>query len=131
MKKKINVVGAVLTNNKKEILCALRGPQMSMSNYWEFPGGKIEANEQPEEALAREIKEELQCEIQVGEKIKAVDYDYEKVSVHLITYWATIANGTPMKSEHAELRWVPKAALEKLEWAPADIPTVKKLLGKI
>lgn len=68
MKKKVSVVGAVIFNEQNEILCALRSPTMLLPNYWEFPGGKIDEGEAPEEALLREIKEELGCFITVGEK---------------------------------------------------------------
>ncbi|AJG91310.1 NUDIX domain protein (plasmid) [Bacillus cereus] len=71
MKKKVSVVGAVMFNEKNEVLCALRSHTMSLPNYWEFPGGKINGGEMPQEALVREIKEELGCLITVGEEIKS------------------------------------------------------------
>lgn len=70
MKKTVRVVGAVIMNEKDEVLCALRSPDMLLPNLWEFPGGKIEEGEAPEETLVREIKEELGCTIQVQEKSK-------------------------------------------------------------
>ncbi|OMP66490.1 (deoxy)nucleoside triphosphate pyrophosphohydrolase [Domibacillus epiphyticus] len=128
MKKSVRVVGAVIENEERHILCALRSPNMTLPNLWEFPGGKIEQNETPEQSLKREIAEELSCIVEVGEKIKEVVHEYEAIIVNLLTYKCCITEGTPTAEEHAELRWVPLAELNKLEWAPADIPTIDKLL---
>ncbi|OJD60942.1 (deoxy)nucleoside triphosphate pyrophosphohydrolase [Bacillus sp. NH11B] len=127
MKRKVSVVGAVIFNEKNEVLCALRSLAMSLPNYWEFPGGKINEGEMPQEALVREIKEELGCLINVGDKIEEVDYEYENIIVHLVTYKANIKSGIPKALEHAELKWVQSEKLLELKWAPADIPTVKLL----
>ncbi|ENQ3113173.1 (deoxy)nucleoside triphosphate pyrophosphohydrolase [Bacillus cereus] len=124
MKKTVSVVGAVICNEKNEILCALRSPTMSLPNYWEFPGGKINEGEMPQEALIREIKEELGCFISVGEKIEEVDHEYENIIVHLATYKAYIESGIPKALEHEEIKWVQVENLLELKWAPADIPTV-------
>jgi len=128
--KKVDVVGAVITNEKGEILCAKRSQQMSLPGMWEFPGGKMEPGETPEESLAREIREELGCEIQVGALISDDVYEYPTVAVRLITYYAKVISGTPVAKEHERLEWVSEADLMKLEWAPADVPTVKKLISK-
>lgn len=127
MKKKVSVVGAVIFNEKNEVLCALRSPKMSLPNYWEFPGGKINEGEMPQEALIREIKEELGCLITVGEKIEEMEHEYENIIVHLATYKAHIKSGIPKALEHAELKWVQSEKLLELKWALADIPTVKLL----
>ncbi len=124
MKKRVSVVGAVIFNKRNEVLCALRSPKMSLPNYWEFPGGKINEGEMPQEALIREIKEELGCLISVGEKIEEVDHEYENIIVHLATYKAYIESGIPKALEHADLKWVQVKKLLELKWAPADIPTV-------
>ncbi|WP_050180367.1 8-oxo-dGTP diphosphatase MutT [Domibacillus robiginosus] len=130
MKKAVRVVGAVIENEKNEILCALRSPEMTLPNLWEFPGGKIEAGETPEESLKREVQEELACEIEVGEKIEEVTHEYEAVIVNLLTYRSRILNGLPKAEEHAELRWVSRDRLNDLEWAPADIPTITQLMSE-
>ena len=127
MKKTVRVVGAVIENGQNEILCALRSPKMTLPNLWEFPGGKIEADETPEQSLKREIQEELACEIEVGSKIEEVTYEYEAVIVNLLTYHSRIVEGVPKAEEHAELRWVSRDRLEELEWAPADIPTIAQI----
>lgn len=127
MKKTIRVVGAVIYNDRNEILCALRSPKMSLPNLWEFPGGKIEPNESPEQSLVREIEEELGCRIEVHAHIETTLHEYEAIHVELATYRSEIVAGQPVAKEHAELRWVPIPHLEQLDWAPADIPAVQKI----
>lgn len=129
IKKTVHVVGAIIENENKEILCALRSPEMTLPNYWEFPGGKIEKGESKEEALKREIKEELGCMIEVFEHIEDTTYEYEKVIVRLETFMAKVISGVPELSEHAEIKWVPRKELNTLKWAPADIPAIEKLLS--
>ncbi|WP_124726880.1 (deoxy)nucleoside triphosphate pyrophosphohydrolase [Staphylospora marina] len=126
--KQVDVVGAVIRNESGDVLCALRSETMSMPNLWEFPGGKIDPGETPEETLVREIREELGCDIRVGNMVEDTLHDYPGVRVRLITYEATIIRGTPVPREHAELRWLPVSELETLNWAPADIPAVKKIV---
>ena len=129
IKKTVHVVGAIIENENKEILCALRGPEMTLPNYWEFPGGKIEEGESKEEALVREIDEELGCKIEVLQHVDDTTHEYEKVIVRLETYLSRIIAGTPKISEHAEIKWVPRKELNTLNWAPADIPAIEKLLS--
>lgn len=126
--KEVEVVGAVIQDEKQNYLCALRSEEMLLSGFWEFPGGKVEAGEDHRAALKREIKEELTCSIKIGDHLVSVTHDYENLRVHLHTYLATLEEGTPMAKEHQELRWVPLHELRELNWAPADIPTVDKLL---
>ncbi|GAA2006779.1 (deoxy)nucleoside triphosphate pyrophosphohydrolase [Brevibacterium samyangense] len=127
MKKQINVVGAVIMANG-EVLCAQRGPG-ALEGYWEFPGGKIEPGEQPEQALAREIREELECEVEVGEHVDTTSYEYDFGIVTLSTYYCTLLSGTPVLTEHADVRWLAPADMTTLEWAPADVPAVEKIIA--
>ncbi|MGM0748247.1 MAG: 8-oxo-dGTP diphosphatase MutT [Bacillota bacterium] len=129
MKKTIKVAAAVIQNDNNMILCALRSPTMSLANIWEFPGGKLEEGENAQEALVREIEEELGCKIEAGEVIADIHHEYEKVIVNLISIRAKIVDGEPVAKEHAELRWVPVSELESLEWAPADLPTLTALVN--
>mgnify|MGYP000192545854 CR=1 FL=1 len=128
MKKLLKVVGAIIENRDKEILCALRSPKMSLPNRWEFPGGKIEQGETFKQAIEREIREELSCTIQFMDVFNDSTYDYEKFTVNLITVKCKLISGTPTKSEHSKLIWMSRENLPSLNWAPADIPTMKKLL---
>ena len=127
MKKIVRVVGAIIINEDDQVLCALRSPEMSLPNYWEFPGGKIEAGESVHQAIVREIKEELNCEIEALQLFNDYTHEYDHVIVNLITVTCKIINGTPTVNEHAELRWVAKDNLNSLHWAPADIPAVNLL----
>lgn len=129
--KQINVVGAVIQNSAGEVLCAKRSPQMAHGGLWEFPGGKMEPSETPEESLQREIREELGCDIAVGQQVVDVTYSYPNQVVRLITYRARLLHGQPTPREHAELRWLPIDQLGTLEWSPADLPTVRQLQAEL
>ncbi|HEY9582453.1 NUDIX domain-containing protein [Planococcaceae bacterium Storch 2/2-2] len=128
MKKTVHVVAAVIENESGDYLCALRSPTMTLPDVWEFPGGKIEPNESKEEALVREIKEELGCTIAVGAPVEDTTYEYDKVIVRLETFRCRIVEGVPKKTEHAELRWVSREHLASLHWAPADVPAIERLM---
>jgi 8-oxo-dGTP diphosphatase len=126
VKKQINVVGAVIVKDG-EILCAQRGGSGSLAGMWEFPGGKVEAGETPQEALLREIDEELLCEVLVGDHVETTAYDYDFGVVTLTTFYCELVSGTPSLTEHAAVRWLSPADLHLLQWAPADIPAVKRI----
>ena len=126
MLKRIEVVGAVLVHDGR-VFAAKRGPGKSMAGYWEFPGGKVEADETPEEALARELREELKVDVTVGEFIVTATHEAGTAVIELSTYLCTIIEGVPVLTEHEEFRWLPVSELSDVEWAPADIPTVELL----
>jgi 8-oxo-dGTP diphosphatase len=126
MKKNIHVVGAVIFKDSK-ILCAQRGTEKSLSLLWEFPGGKSEEGEKPEDALKREIKEEMHCTIEIGEQIEHTIYEYDFGIVHLTTYYCQLVEGEPILTEHASIKWLAPKELPALEWAPADIPAIEKI----
>ncbi|MGP6173496.1 (deoxy)nucleoside triphosphate pyrophosphohydrolase [Corynebacterium sp. A21] len=130
MKKRINVTGAVLTDGNK-ILAARRGPGKALAGYWEFPGGKIEAGETPEESLARELQEELLIDASIGEFITTTEHEYDFGIVVLSTYYCTVQNGEPQLTEHEEVRWLSADELHSLEWAPADIPAVELIAKQL
>lgn len=126
MKKNIHVVGAVITDNDK-ILCAQRGAEKALPGLWEFPGGKIEQSESPQQALQREIQEEMHCEIEIGEQVEHTVYEYDFGIVHLTTFYCTLLKGEPVLTEHIAIKWLKSDELEQLEWAPADIPAIEKI----
>lgn len=124
MGKEIVVVGAIIERDGA-ILCARRPDGGALGGMWEFPGGKIEPGETARSALEREIHEELQCHIEVGDEVVTTAYDYDFGTVRLTTFRCTLVDGTPQLTEHADIRWVSPALLPELEWAPADIPAVE------
>jgi 8-oxo-dGTP diphosphatase len=126
MTKQIVVVGAVIVRSGK-ILCARRAPGTTLGGMWEFPGGKVEPAEAPEDALAREIDEELGCTIGVGPKITTTSHPYDFGTVHLTTYYCSVTHGDPRPHEHSELAWLTPDELSTKEWAPADIPAVQMI----
>ena len=127
MKKEVNVVGAIVVRDG-QILCARRGLDGTLAGMWEFPGGKIEAGESPSEALAREIEEELLCTVQVGDQVESTTYVYDFAIVTLTTFYCVLVKGEPDLTEHTELKWLPPQSLGELEWAPADVPAVEKIM---
>lgn len=127
MKKTIQVVGAVIHKNNK-ILCAKRPADKSLANYWEFPGGKIELGETDREALEREIQEELRCDIKVHDKIITTVHEYDFGIISLTTFDCELIEGLPTLTEHQEIKWLEASQLDQLEWAPADIPAVEKIM---
>lgn len=124
MTRDIHVVGAVVLSANK-VLCVQRGPDGSLPGLWEFPGGKIEPGETAQEALAREIVEELQCHVAVGEQVTSTSHEYPFGIVHLTTFYCELIDGSPQLSEHSDMAWRDPAELRDLAWAPADIPAVQ------
>ena len=126
LSKRIKVVGAVFVRDGKILACK-RGNSMSLAGYWEFPGGKIEPDESPEQALRRELVEELRCNAKVGEHLETTEYEYEFGTVVLSTYFCSFQGTEPVLTEHAEMRWLAADELKTVNWAPADIPAVQRL----
>ena len=117
-RKRISVVAAVITDGEK-IFATQRG-YGPWKDYWEFPGGKIEAGESPEEALRREIEEELDTEICVGRPLMTVEYDYPEFHLHMQCFWAGVEKGGLVLKEHEAARWLEKESLDSVNWLPAD-----------
>ncbi|NMA58710.1 (deoxy)nucleoside triphosphate pyrophosphohydrolase, partial [Clostridium cochlearium] len=124
----VKVVGAIIENENNEILCALRSPKMSLPNMWEFPGGKIEKGETLKQAIEREIKEELSCDVKFIDVFNDNTHEYDNLIVNLITIKCKLISGMPIANEHSKLIWLHRENLLSLNWAPADIPAVNKLL---
>lgn len=131
MKKQVKVVAAIIENEKDEILCALRSPDMSIPNMWEFPGGKVEKGEDIFTALKREIDEELQCKVETETSVfNDTTHEYETFIINLLSIKCRIIEGTPTANEHSKLIWLRRENLSSLKWAPADIPAVEQLINK-
>ena len=127
--KTIRVVAAVIRSENK-IFATARG-YGEFKGQWEFPGGKIEAGETPEEALAREIKEELETEIMVGSLIHTIEYDYPTFHLSMDCFWCEIVKGDLVLKEHEAAKWVTKEQLNSVEWLPADIKLVENISTKL
>lgn len=126
MKRELFVVAAAIIKDNK-VFSAQRGNKGKTAFKWEFPGGKIEPGETPEQALARELKEELSINVEVHELITAIVDEYEDVILHIDTYHCSLTSGTPTLSEHINMAWSDKNELDKLEFSPADKPTLEKI----
>jgi 8-oxo-dGTP diphosphatase len=127
----IPVVAAVLTDPAGRILLAQRPSHKSLALKWEFPGGKIEAGELPEAALARELREELGVEIEQLQALPRFTHDYGFVHIAMIPFACRLAphSPAPHAHEHVALAWVDRAALTSYDLAPADLPVVADLLA--
>ncbi|MBQ3514504.1 MAG: (deoxy)nucleoside triphosphate pyrophosphohydrolase [Lachnospiraceae bacterium] len=128
--KTIRVVAAVIKAINEEgesIIFATQRGYGDLKGGWEFPGGKMEEGETPQEALVREIKEELDTEILVGELIDTIEYDYPTFHLSMDCFWAEIVSGDLVLKEHEAAKWLTKDELDSVEWLPADIT----LIGKI
>ena len=123
--KTIRVVAALIFHGGK--LFATQRGYGDWRDYWEFPGGKIEPGETPEEALVREIREELDTEIEVGEKLADIEYDYPDFHLSMSCFSCRVLSGSLILKEHESAGWIPPEDLETLRWLPADLELIQQL----
>ena len=126
--KTIEVVAAIIHKDNR-YLATQRG-YGDFEGMWEFPGGKIEAGESQEEALKREIKEELNVDIEIGMQICTVDYDYPKFHLTMHCYFCNVSNGDIKLLEHKSAKWLTNDELNMVEWLPADIAIIDRLMNE-
>ena len=123
--KRIRVVAAVIRDRDK-IFATARG-YGDYKGGWEFPGGKIEEGETPQEALVREIREELDVDIAVGQLIDTIEYDYPSFHLSMDCFWAEIKSGKPVLKEAEDAKWLSEEALDSVRWLPADSTLIDKI----
>lgn len=123
--KTIRVVAAVI--RKGDNIFATQRGYGELKGGWEFPGGKIEDGETPQEALKREIEEELDTEILVGELIDTIEYDYPTFHLSMDCFWCEIIEGRLVLKEHEAARWLDRKTIDDVEWLPADVTLVGKI----
>jgi 8-oxo-dGTP diphosphatase len=129
----VNVVAAVICDSltrPTKVFATQRG-YGEYKDGWEFPGGKVEAGEAPEQALAREIREELDTEVEVGEYLDTIEYDYPTFHLSMRCYWCTVKSGNLVLKEHEAAKWLSKETLDSVEWLPADITIIDKIREKL
>ena len=132
--KTVRVVAAAIKaeNGKGQpIIFATQRGYGDLKGGWEFPGGKIEEGETPKEALKREIREELETEIAVGELIDTIEYDYPTFHLSMDCFWAEIVSGDLVLTEHEAAKWLAKNELDSVAWLPADITLIDKIKAVI
>ena len=128
--KTVKVVAAIINavnENGETIIYATQRGYGDFKGGWEFPGGKIESGETPQEALKREIIEELDTEVSVGELMDTVEYNYPQFHLSMDCFWCQIVRGNLVLKEHEAARWLTKDELNNVEWLPADITLIEKI----
>jgi 8-oxo-dGTP diphosphatase len=128
--KTVKVVAAVITacnDNGEKIIFATQRGYGEFKDGWEFPGGKVEPGETPQEALKREIMEELETEIKVGDLFETIEYDYPTFHLSMDCFWAEIVKGDLVLREHEAAKWLTKGQLGSVDWLPADLGLVEKV----
>lgn len=128
--KTIRVVAAVIKSRNQSgepIIFATQRGYGDFKGGWEFPGGKIEAGETPEQALKREIEEELDTRIEVYDLIDTVEYDYPNFHLSMDCFWCEVVFGDLILKEHEAAKWLTREELDSVEWLPADISLISKI----
>lgn len=128
--KTVRVVTAVIKVVNKQgnpVIYATQRGYGEFKDGWEFPGGKIEAGETPQEALKREIREELDTEISVGPLIDTIEYDYPTFHLSMDCFWAEVVSGNLILKEHEAAKWLTREELNSVEWLPADVALIDKI----
>lgn len=126
--KTVKVVAAVIKSTNedgKEVIFATQRGHGDLKGGWEFPGGKIEAGETPQEAIKREIMEELQTEIEVGDLFHTVEYDYPKFHLIMYCFFAEVLSGDLILTEHDASKWLTREELDSVDWLPADVEIIE------
>lgn len=126
----IGAAGIIYNADKTSVLLSLRKPDQHQGNRWEFPGGKIEANESVPQALARELNEELGIQVTQCEPFCEIEHDYADKKVHLHFWQVTLFDGEPFGCEGQQLAWVAINELANLEFPQANIPVVEQLMQR-
>ena len=124
--KQIEVVAAIIHDAEGRIFATQRG-YGEWEGWWEFPGGKMEAGESPEEALRREIWEELETRIVIERLVTSVEWDYPKFHHTIHCYWCHVESGSLTLKEHEAARWLATDELESVKWLPADLQILEKI----
>lgn len=131
--KTVKVVAAIICDsfeNTSKIFATARG-YGEFKGQWEFPGGKVEAGETPQQALIREIQEELDVKIEVGELIDTIEYDYPTFHLSMDCFWCVVIDGEIVLKEAEAAKWLNKEELYNVDWLPADVTLVKKIENKM
>lgn len=131
--KTVRVVAAVICDSieeKNEIFATARG-YGEFKGGWEFPGGKIEAGETPQEALVREIQEELDTKISVGDLIDTIEYDYPTFHLSMDCFWCEVVDGELILKEAEAAKWLTKDTIDDVEWLPADVTLIEKIKAQM